>query len=308
MARNLTIPYYRPTFVEKTLGEVGDGTAWPIEATVDQVAEIYYRVRNAKFTQGDFDFGFGLTFAVKNASSVPSSATPFEENASPGVIVWRGYGNIRSDTGGVDVPAYGQQFFSGETTSGTHHWRASLDDELVVFYVPVGGYNMDYPDFIYPVSNSLPTGFSFAGVGSGGWGSVNAFGALYDGQTFVRFSGEVAWVDSNSSGDPLDPLNSRYIGVSFFASLFSFTFVFTDQVLYGAGLDTGAKFILELSGGVQLLCPIYSDDTAVSTPSDVILKAIEWWPYAFDYTDPVTGDVTSEPVWDADYGTKIIYP
>jgi hypothetical protein len=56
MSRNLVIPYYRPTFVEKTISEVGHGTFFPLLVTLDQIAEIFFRVKDAWISSGSVTF------------------------------------------------------------------------------------------------------------------------------------------------------------------------------------------------------------------------------------------------------------
>jgi hypothetical protein len=52
MAEHVTTFSPRITFVKKTAEEVGDGTDFPMLVTIDQLAEIMYRVRDAWFTAG----------------------------------------------------------------------------------------------------------------------------------------------------------------------------------------------------------------------------------------------------------------
>lgn len=61
----------RVTFVEKTAGEVGDGTDFPILVTLDQLAEIMYRVRKAEITTGGFTANGVFQFYRPLSSDVP---------------------------------------------------------------------------------------------------------------------------------------------------------------------------------------------------------------------------------------------
>ena len=44
----------RVNFIQTASEDVGDGTRYPIQVTLDQIAEIFYRVRDSKFTDGYF--------------------------------------------------------------------------------------------------------------------------------------------------------------------------------------------------------------------------------------------------------------
>ena len=54
MSKSVSTNEYRCTFVLKTQEEVGDGKAWPMQVSLDQLAEILYRVKDGKMTSGSF--------------------------------------------------------------------------------------------------------------------------------------------------------------------------------------------------------------------------------------------------------------
>jgi len=60
----------RIKFVKKESADVGDGTDFPMLVTLDQLAEIMYRVRDAWFTAGSFKV-FGYTLTIRAGTTYP---------------------------------------------------------------------------------------------------------------------------------------------------------------------------------------------------------------------------------------------
>ena len=96
MAQGVYTRQKRFTFVEKTIGEVGDGKRHCLEVTgttrekADQLAEIYYRVNDARVTEGYLEGSFtdgGNTYYHK--ASFPNVAAPSEKYL---------YSSVASDT------------------------------------------------------------------------------------------------------------------------------------------------------------------------------------------------------------------
>jgi hypothetical protein len=301
----------RFTFVEKTAAEVGAGTAYPMLATADQLAEVMYRVRLSKFTSGYFkkldDSDESITyFEALNTSTDPTTAEPFEIEVIDGGLEHlgvRGYGVAWADpeayVSGEDVGASFLPYYGDKITVnlfGTdYNYREALS-EYCIFVPPYERYGLYDPVF--------QTGFSFNNFYSTGVTSYNAFinyFALGVADNTIDFSGEVGWVDVDGSGDPTSPNNEMYIGVELnFSGTNTSISTNIDSFYTLAGTETGADFVLELSGGQELKCPIYVENIfdpefAFDSVQDVRLKAIEWWPYAD----------ASGAVWDEDTGLKL---
>lgn len=281
MAQGVYTRQKRFTFVEKTAAEVGDSTAYPMLATADQIAEVMYRVRLSKFTQGSFSDSFGTYFEAVNIGDDPTTAEPFEIDTVNGYYAVRGYGVAWDDSIGEDVAAPFLPYYGDKITmtySGVdYNYRQALNEYSV--FVPPYDRWVSSTGIINPSpTDYFQTGFSYVADGNSlaPPSLYNAFLASFNGSSFVQFSGEVAWVDINGSGNPLDPLNEMYIGVELFSLYVSFFGIHTNNT-YG-GTMTGADFVLELSGGQELRCSIYSGSTFTSV-QDVRLKAIEWFPY-----------------------------
>jgi hypothetical protein len=301
----------RFTFVEKTAAEVGAGTAYPMLATADQLAEVMYRVRLSKFTSGYFkkldDFDELITyFEALNTSTDPTTAEPLEIEVIDFTLehlVVRGYGVAFSDEdgdlSGEDVAASFLPYYGDKITVtplGTDfNYREALS-EYCIFVPPYKRFGVYDPVF--------QTGFSFNNFYSTDLTSYNTFinyYALNVASSDIAFSGEVGWVDVDGSGNPMSPNNEMYIGVDFifFGNSISIS-TNIDWFYTLAGTETGADFVLELSGGQELKCPIYVENIfdpefAFDSVQDVRLKAIEWWPYAD----------ASGAVWDEDTGLKL---
>jgi hypothetical protein len=217
MAEHITTFSPKFTFVEKTAAEVGAGTAYPMLATADQLAEVMYRVRLSKFTSGYFkkldDFDELYTyFEALNTSTDPTTAEPLEIEVIDFTLehlVVRGYGvawnDEDSDLSGEDVAASFLPYYGDKITvtpSGTDfNYREALS-EYCIFVPPYKRFGVYDPVF--------QTGFSFTNFYSTDVTSYNTFinyYALGVVSSDIAFSGEVGWVDVDGSGNPTSPNN-----------------------------------------------------------------------------------------------------
>jgi hypothetical protein len=309
----------RFTFVEKTLAEVGDGTAYPLKATADQVAEVFYRVKDAWFTSGEVDLGTTGKISVYGTLAV---GDPF---------VFGGGGDYRERAYGVQKDfdwANEDYYFQDAYTSGIPDFAYAYDidtKERALFQPDDGDVSINYAQaptslFIQPdvefdanVTNypeitfrcgfshlhncdSLPT----ASYGIYAYPEGSSPTDATETKSSVVFSGQVAWVDVNGSGNPIDPLNELYIGVRFSALTFYGSsapplWIGTDDDYYTDPLY--CDFVIELASST-LRCPMYCDIIGgFTSSSDFVMTAKEWWPYA--------KDSPAVPVWDTDTGLKL---
>lgn len=72
---------YRVKFVEKSGSEVGNGTAFPMLVTLDQLAEILYRVKDAWFTSGQI-----LTTSLAAPDGAIYASTDAASNRASSVV------------------------------------------------------------------------------------------------------------------------------------------------------------------------------------------------------------------------------
>jgi hypothetical protein len=328
-------------FVEKTAGQVGDGTAWPMLVTLDQLAEIMYRVRDSRFVTGSADILLVAGDPPEdnhNISSFTFGAPPtalYEENSIDFLI--RGYCASRQSFDPYDdddpMDGYGENYFTAnyfvadlggtktkvrEAVSEFALWAATEDPPGTFL---IGQYEQHPPDpinvyfLMTPSDMRFRTGFSyFAQDGSyalfdGHPTGISDFFFSGGSTAYVNFSGEVAWVDVDGSGNPFSPGNDLYLGI-IFAQGNDPVIISTDTgELLGSAFATGyansplgVDFELELADDVVLSCPLYwgvTYDTGASASvyaaTNFRLKATAWWPYA----------KPAGPVWNSATGAKL---
>ena len=318
MAERITTPNLRFEFVEKTAAEVGDGTSFPMKATADQVAEVFYRVKDAWFTSGEVDLGTSGKISVYGALAV---GDPF---------VFGGGGDYRERAYGIqkDAPwANADYYFQDSYTSGIPDFAYAydIDDKERALFKENLGVNSpqafdpflflqpevefdanvsSYPEITFRCAfshlhncDSLPT----ASYGIYAYPEGASPSDATETKSSVVFSGQVAWVDVNGSGNPIDPLNELYIGVRFSALTFYGSsappvWIGTDDDYYIDSL--GCDFVIELADASTLRCPMYCDIFGgFTSSSDFVMTAKEWWPSA--------KDSPAVPVWGVDTGIKL---
>jgi hypothetical protein len=263
----------------------GDGTFHPLQVTPDQLAELFYRVRDAEFSSNlrevapsggpatiDFLISGG---APPLAHHAPTSSNPY---------VARSYAKSDSPT-----PAN----LDGEREMWTEN-LISPDPDLagVDRLIP---YPDEYPD--HGIVNGLclyskweldggvsaPTDYCAYGLYDEGL----AFELLaFNAQLELSFNGEVAWVDTSGSGNPLDTNNELWVGMvlsggcsdEFFdyPLLFhSASYVFTGDSGDESTIPDGFTIVLSDS---SVSCSLWGGFDYTYT-GGITLTATEWWPY-----------------------------
>ena len=276
----------RFTFVEKTAGEVGDGTDYPMLVTIDQLAQIMYRVRDAWFTSGSLVIFGNTTF-----QGVPNSPLVESINVDDGSLFGTSFFNARAYSANGTIAAPFDSYF-GTPYSIFGQTYQDCDSEIGIWYPDYGllgrpivtGGNSEFRcgfSHVVGCQNSDPMGDPPAGL----YTVTNIWDSDPDYHTpavvIVDFTGEVAYVGDN----PLDPTAELYVGVRMNIE----GDASTNNTSYP--YDTGAKFVLGLAGGETVSCKIYSD-IAPTSASDFVLQAQEWFPYQDDNGNvwsPTTG-------------------
>jgi hypothetical protein len=302
--------------------ECGDGTHYPLEATLDQIAEIYYRARDSYLT--------GSITTTYTSSSAPEllaitttgfTGTPSTDLVESGVtsegettLSQRAY-----STG--DVAGFAQYFGSAYSVNGQDFYDAN--SELAIYSLPFNSYNsrsgltqnffttfsedavrfhpITMPSFysayheIYRNDTTAPqSGIYIYEAISSSTGAFSSSGGV-----------QIAWIDDNESGNPLDPLNRKFI---------NFHFALRQNFIYGGAepsystfqsydtSNTLVNFNVELSTST-LSCPLYAGNRGyaafdgITHSGGINLVVTKWWPYA--------KDSPAVPVWDADTGLKL---
>lgn len=333
MAQGVCTRRRRITFVEKDASECGDGTKYPMLATPAQIAEIMYRVKDAWFTSGDilWDYGGGSTTNISAIGGL-TVGDPFVKTLAGSVsYVERSYALQRVSTWDNESHYFESGYSNPAAVNvGTYDTAFDVGDrERALFFpdkesitdFPFNGINTQCPI----VLDTTPSNFVFAGSSYEEYTFRCGFnhlllneGLIYPdpygivgypdgdpaqaGDTFTSlvFSGEIAWVDVNGSGNPLDPLNELYIGLSFGIELSGITLISTQDNLTGTLDPLGCNFVIGLADGVTLSCPLYFDSAITGSPttvSDFVITAQEGFPYA--------AGVPATPVWNTATGAKL---
>lgn len=305
MGRKLTIPYYRPTFVQKELSEVGDGTAWPMECTLDQIAEIFYRVKDARFISGKI----GHTYSGTNVEIRVPSMEPPQRAYFPLVSNSQARGYCFGPTAD-DEPDTG--FFTASYDSGQgpgSFYRDVGDDELGMWSWPLTVSEMNHG------GKDMHNAFSYVSGATGidspppspeeewvhSWDVDGSIAGPAYGD--VSFDGGVGVVKADPENDMLDPTNTFYLGIVVYLEWFPDSgpgfWGSTDISLVGTPY-AACNYVIRLESG-DIQCPFYVINDVYDSVygEDLIHEATEWWPYNTE------ADGSGDPVWDTLTGAKL---
>ena len=279
--------------------ECGVGTAFPMAVTLDQIAEIFYRAKDAWFTSGsliDIDSGGVGTESLTFTGTDPSGVLVTDDTDYKSQ---RGYYTV--DT----VPAAHDGYFgTAYTVSGTDVREVATNERCM--WIPpsdvafsgdalgsgFSGYSgpeigCAFSTYMIIDTSTEPTGYALTFEP---WPDVATY-PVFTGITkelWLIFSGEIAWVGGEG---PFDPAAALYLGVYFEVNGSGSDF----STLVGSGYLLDESLALELSSGT-VTCPLYGNEGSGSG-TDFTCTVKEWWPYA--------KDSPAVPVWDADTGLKL---
>lgn len=324
----------------------GDGTAYPMEVTAEQLAEIMYRVRDAQFTTGEVDILFSSDEPPEdppednhNISTFTFGTPPtnlYESDVFADFLV-RGYCTSVASTDPTTDPDpmadYGALYFGDhyELTDGFGEYikvREAVTEYALWAGVeePIGTINNgkfeQYSENSWgsyflpePADMRFRTGFSYLGQDSlysllvGYPSGISDFDFAGGSTAYLNFSGEVAWVDVDASGDPFSSGNRLFIGMVFAQGndpVILCTNTSEDLGTFSSSYATAPldiDFEMELADGVVVSCPLYwglvydpGVDSSVYSATNYRIKATKWWPYA---------DKEGDPAWDEDTGLPI---
>jgi hypothetical protein len=252
MSKGVFTRMKRVEFMEKTAGEVGDGTAWPMLVTLDELAEILYRVKDAWFTGGSVATTAGEEPSAGLGLSMEGGTPPDEyiSGSGSGLFYIRGYtwwGPYNydleheqtdnplldgEDMNVLDQPYFGDGYNGGLLPNQYETPPYYFPEDYLADFFPatvdptgyicrdVGGNERTIwlPENAVPTSRinglTLRTAFSQEMACSGA-----GAGYLIDhpapSQLRLEIYPEVAWVDENASGNPYDPANKLYLKLRF---------------------------------------------------------------------------------------------
>ena len=321
MADHVTTFLPRVTFVEKTSSEVGDGTLFPMLVTLDQLAEIIYRVKDAVFTAGSIGYDYEIDYPWEDPPRTEqgTAGTVFLNTPASALVAYyergdyfngsqysyaRGFVASRF-TGDPDpIPPSLSAFFGEEYTTNFNEVNRDCLKEFGIWCPDYG--ILGSPGTFVGNQTRFRCGFSHYAASFGSGYLVDptlqyTIAATYqlDGEEInyqsasikVSFDGNVAYIGNN----PMDPDAQLYIGIEM---LVGGPRQAATNTSYGNPIDSGARFILKLANDHEVSCAIYKGDdseTDTTVISDFVLQATEWWPYQ-DENGNVWSPTTGLPV------------
>jgi hypothetical protein len=312
--------------------ECGDGMLYPMEVTgatvqekLRKIAEIWYRVDDAEFTQGvawQMLDDPTTTPTVGLTINAPGSRPTNRAYAVDAVgEIFRGYTTPVED-GLAEVSDYNALFLAAEYDRGdAEMWRDIGDHERGLWIIGDGPGDVlpwwNEKDRLIPPVNAFTiystvtpdttddnfflAGLTFYTTYPGGeYSSTLPF---VDG--YVEFSGRVAVVRENPDDDLLAPTNKFYLGVKLRATADpsgSDLLISTDLSDITGTAYEACKYIIRLSGDLDLECPIWmpewasaaSEGYTIKGGEDFIHKATKWRPYATRLGTPAWSTTTGD--------------
>lgn len=269
--------------------KVGSGSLYPLQVSIDQMFEIFYRSRDAQFddssallTTEEYGSGFGgvETNVFLSAQSPPANHEVLGGDHEVVRAYWLNSANPTNEaemwedllTTAPSFVAFDGSDFPAEHQCGLRHYINSQGE--------TSDNGTDY--HLY--------------VGPGG-----DVGFMLNNYLKLQFSGRVAFVDNEGNGNPLDPANTLYVGMYFEAFYndgiaIDYTASSYDGLTGFSGSKTGWQLDIVLSSGtltVDLLCYYGIGLNPTPTGSNLVITVNDWWPYAkidgTDYWDTTTG-------------------
>ena len=313
-------PDLRVRFVEKTSAEVGEGTPFPAQASLDQIAQIYFRAKTAEWQGGEITAFWDDSDAAvypdsKSVIVAPSSPpTPGTTNHQFAVdaynsLMWyytRGY--CTPDP----VPLFSEGYMGESYPAYDVSYRRDIDIDERAMWLPEF---TDSPTVCTTAfswdSADLSSAASDAPVLQG-YGQTIPYGSPYYYQMpfSVLFSGEIAVVLSAPGASFWGAGNAYYLGVRVRTANAASAYTLTGW--YGFdGLDTVSatflnplhcgNYVMRLANDTDVSCKLYTEmwigEDSAGTVGNLIHKVTEWWPYA--------KDSPAVPVWNSATGEKL---
>ena len=320
--------------------ECGDGTAYPLQATAAQIHEMFYRVRDSKFTAGEMtiflDFGGGYTeigALTINFAPIPAALVTGSGHDD---ALYRGYCTVITGQVGVDpepMADYGTAYFSAAydyspafghivreassefamwagNATAAHHGAYDFVDPLTSFYwVPSGAaflHSVFRTGLDYVAHNAGNASLAFTPAGYPyAEAVVNAGGS----GLVVNFNNEVAFVDNAGNGNPFDPANDLYVGMIFSLGCDSVIVTTDIDAAWGVGsppvappVAAGADFEIELSDSV-VSCPLYWEDIQSGAYNTTLTPVTNFRLKATEWWE--YADKAGAPAWDSTTGLPI---
>jgi hypothetical protein len=259
-----------------------------MEVTLDQIAEIFYRVKDAWFTGGSASWEIDV-FGTPSASiSAPTSAPTNRTLEIDGVTYQkRGYTILDAyPYNGATYDAGIGNYYSDIADNENGMWKDAWNDPD---HVDAFSYEQDDPNSI---QGGDPEWWGDTGLG--------VYAKVYRGK-------RVAVVKADPADGLYAPTNQFFLEIEMYWFDYGIVPFGGSTNIYNSQGGAGdfssravliSNYILRLATG-DATCPVYFDalGSINETGTDFIHEPQVWWPYAKD--NPAV------PVWDTDNGAKL---
>lgn len=265
--------------------ECGDGTAFPMQVMLDQVAEIFYRVKDAWFTGGSASWEIsGSPQTINAATDAPANRT-LEIDGS--TYQKRGYTIL--DAYPYNGPTYDAgigNYYSDIADNENGMWKDAWNDPD---HVDAFSYEQDDPNSI---QGGDPEWWGDTGLG--------VYAKVFRGK-------RVAVVKADPADGLYAPTNQFFLEIEMYWFDYGIvpfggsTNIYNSQGGFGDFSSRAvliSNYILRLATG-DATCPVYFDalGSTNETGTDFIHEPQVWWPYAKN--NPAV------PVWDSATGLPL---
>lgn len=263
--------------------EVGDGTAFPMQVTLAQIEEIFYRVKDAWFTGGEITYSVATVPQTFSAPSTAPTNRTLQIDSSTSQS--RGYS------------LEGPHIYNGpEYDAGNGVNFSDIGDKEYAMWADVWNLSDQCVDaFRYDADDPA----SLQGGDSAWFGDRDTFAGAF---VKVFRGNRVAVIKADPSHGFFNPANQFYLEIEFcyydygllpFAGSTRLESPFVGDIGSGTAMNL-CNYVIQLSDS-NCSCPFYfsSAGSTDQTGSDFIHQAYEWWPYAKNSPAvPVWGDTT----------------
>lgn len=280
--------------------ECGDGTEFPLLVTLDQLAEILYRVRDAWFTAGELVYDpapfVSVSISTADPPAVGDVRVVSELVSGDETVSARGY---FAEDAAVVAP-WGGYFQAAYTPAYLVPDIRDVGDNERAIWIPSSELtwgSTSFPVIVGTGSISWGTAFAHYLYSYGDTSSSTEYrivspGSAVNPSLYLSSPLEVAWFGGVS---PFDPASTLYLRMKF--EIFTAVDMMVSSIY--SGYPSG-NLVIELStDAVQF--PLYLSSLAntlsASVAYDFVITAKEWWPYAKGIPDT--------PVWDSLTGAKL---
>jgi len=262
--------------------ECGDGTAFPMEVTLDQVAEIFYRVKDAWITEGQVDWDVSNYSVMMRASGAPANRSLEIDG-----VTYQKRGYTILDAYPYNGPTYDAgigNYYSDIADNENGLWKDAWND----------------PDHVDAFSFEQDDPNSTQGGNPEWWGDtgLGVFAKVYRGRRVAVVKLDPAdglYATTNKFYLEIEMYWFDYGVIPFGAS----TNIYNSQGGFGDFSSRAiniCNYILRLASG-DAICPFYFDALGSSneTGNDFIHEPQEWFPYQ-DGNGNVWNPTTGLPV------------